>query len=466
MKYLLKISIIITTFLLFSCEEDKNAIQEPFVIGFEKQAIDYSSIENEIPIKLIFSESSKASGSLKIRISSESASLQTDFNVDQNVTNNEFEISFAEGASNVNFVFKNLIFPFDRSDKTVQFTISEINYPFEKAIQGYSQSIISFNRSIGGTISPEVGGPNLPNSIYVDLSKERLTSVKRDSWDLGFYSGNQFRVSLNGSIYMAVKALETTDMNEVNEQNVQSFFAQVAVGTFDPSNENYIDDPSGNIELTAIPEISSTDANNKVLLLNLGYTVGTQMPNSGSVSVAGDSRGWKKIRILRDGENYLMQYANLNDANFQTVSIPKSENNHFIHFSFNTNSIVQVEPYKENWDLNFTVFTNVIEGSGSYGYSDFVVNNIKSGVQVYQVSVGNGLTYESFSEQDIDESKFSQDQRIIGADWRDVFTGTTKTDRFYVLKDSESNYYKINMLAFVDQTGVRGYPKFEYKLIK
>lgn len=466
MKNLFKTGIILCAFLSFSCEDDKNAMQEPFVIGFEKQAVDYSIIENEYQMQLVFSEVSKASGSVKIKIVAENATLNTDFSVENSIINNVFEIPFSKGSSKIHFTFKNLIFPFDRSDKSIQFIISEINYPFEKAIQGYSQSIISFNRSIGGTLSPEVGGPNLPYSIYVDLSKERLTSVKRDAWDLGFYSGNEFQVSLNGSIYMAAKKLETNDLNQVNELNAQQYFSQVAVGTFDPANENFIDDPSGNISLTAISEISENDSENKVYLLNLGYSVGTDTPNAGGVAVAGTSRGWKKIRILRDGTNYKLQYANLNDSSFETINIPKSATNHFSHFSFNTNNLVQVEPFKDSWDLNFTVFTNIIEGSGSYGYSDFVVNNIKSEVLVYQVTVSNTITYENFNIDSIDETKFTIDQRIIGADWRDVFSGVTKTDRFYVLKDPESNYYKIRMLAFVNQTGIRGFPKFEYKLIK
>lgn len=38
---------------------------------------------------------------------------------------------------------------------------------------------------------------------------------------------------------------------------------------------------------------------------------------------------------------------------------------------------MSVEPTKTEWDLNFTVFTNEISGYGSYGYSDYVVNNVK-----------------------------------------------------------------------------------------
>jgi hypothetical protein len=62
---------------------------------------------------------------------------------------------------------------------------------------------------------------------------------------------------------------------------------------------------------------------------------------------------------------------------------------HFIilpFFSFNTESEVSVEPKKNNWDLNFTVFTNEIPGYGTYGYTDFVATNAKMNVQSYKVT--------------------------------------------------------------------------------
>ena len=96
-----------------------------------------------------------------------------------------------------------------------------------------------------------------------------------------------------------------------------------------------------------------------------------------------------------------------------------------------------------------------------------MVNNAKAGVKAYRVNVANGITYDNFSESNIDESKFDSDQRIIGDSWRQVTAPQSLfTDRFYVIKDAENNYYKIKMLAFLNASGVRGYPKFEYKLIK
>src|SRR5690606_15175564 len=113
----------------------------------------------------------------------------------------------------------------------------------------------------------------------------------------------------------------------------------------------------------------------------------------------------------------ILQYANLNDTSYQTAVISKNAAYHFTFFSLNTNNTITVEPAKEKWDINFTVFTNEIPGNGSYGYADFVASNRKSNVSGYMVNTTQ-VSYESFTAENIDESSFTSDQRFIGSNWR------------------------------------------------
>ncbi|HIP26113.1 MAG TPA: hypothetical protein EYG80_00470, partial [Flavobacteriaceae bacterium] len=125
------------------------------------------------------------------------------------------------------------------------------------------------------TVDTEVGGANEPNQVYFDFSSNTQTDIQRDSWDLRFYSGDTFRVSLNTSIAMATKQLATTDLNSVTTATVQSLFTEVTTQTFDANNVAFVDDFDGDINNTAITEISDMADNNKVYLLNLGYAIGT-----------------------------------------------------------------------------------------------------------------------------------------------------------------------------------------------
>lgn len=332
--------------------------------------------------------------------------------------------------------------------------------------------------SSGDILTPAVGGPNQPNQVFIDLSGESATTARRDSWDFGFATGSEFRVVLNGSLKMAAKKLETTDITlpQTADENVG-----VGQGTF-PASNGYVDNPTGIFTATgsgqgsAIAEISATDAENKVYLVNLGYAISTEVPAVGAVSTDGASRGWLKVRVLRNGNGYKIQYAALTATTFTEKTVEKNTDFNYTFFSTSTGATVSVEPQKTKWDLNFTTFTNYLQAGPSlvtYGYSDFITSNVKGGTQVYQVLVADGGSYETFTKTNIVESNFTvsaTDQRIIGSNWRagggPGSLPSVRTDRFYVVKDITGNYYKIIFRAMTNQAGERGFPTVEYALLQ
>lgn len=457
-----------------SCTEDSDFAPNPFVIAFQKQFTNYANLQGEHTIDLVFSENATASGYVKIGIESTHVSYGLDFETLPEAENNTLIMPFEKGSSSIHFTIKNLKNHFTKEDQEdqIKFIIKEINYRDLTSIQGQSQHLISFSSSLGGVVAPNVGGPNEPNQVYIDLSTGESLSIRRDSWDLGFYGGDDFRVILNGSLYMATKALDTDNIDAVNTQNIPAnYFKEVKIGTFDPENKEYIDNPNGSLSGTAIQEIEVNPSDNPVYLVNLGSEVGTETPNTGTVAVSGKERGWKKIRVLRQQNGYLLQYADLDETTHKEIMIPKESNYHFTHFSFNAQEhLLKAQPPKGQWDLCFTVFTNLVttnngDPAGSYGFSDFVVNNILANSQAFMVIETQEQTYENYT-LDVDQAKLtlSNDQRAIGAEWRDVFKGL-KTDRFFVLNDTDGNWYKIKFIAFTNAQGKRGYPKFQYEQI-
>lgn len=337
--------------------------------------------------------------------------------------------------------------------------------------------------TVGATLKPAIGGPNQPNQVYLDLSTEDSKSVNRTAWDFGFSSGSEFRVIINGSVKMAVKKLTTSDITVA-----QQIDANVTVGSgYTASNNGFVDNPTGVLAGagagigTAIAEISAIDADNKVYLVNLGLAVSTTQPNVGSVSVDGEARGWKKVRILRNGNGYKIQYADLASTTFTEKTITKDAAFNFSFFSLTTGTTVSVEPEKTKWDLNFTTFTNYTTGLDadnkpievSYGFSDFITTNAKGGTQAYQVLVSAGKSYADFAKADVVETNFvlsATDQRVIGSNWRSGggpgSLPSIRTDRFYVVKDAAGNYYKIKFLSLTNDAGIRGNSVFEYAILK
>ena len=458
----LQIILLFSITILSSCSKDALFIEDPFVVAFQETSGKLLDINIQKDIKLIYSETAYEQSIVKIRITTENVLYGRDFITIPAAEGNELSVPININEIENKFQIVELNNSFTDVMK-ITFSISSIEQD-NANIQGNVSHELSDSPYLGGVFYPTIGGPNEPNQVYVDLSSNKETVVRRDVWDLGFYGGEEFRVTINGSLYLAVSALTNTDINSVNSLSVATLQPLVAVGTFDPENKVYVDGPNGNILETAISEISENDFKNPVYLLNLGVEIGTTQPNTGSVAIAGESRGWKKIRILRDGNGYILQYADLDATTYNEISISKDADFNFSFFSFKTNKIVNVEPPKLQWDISFTVFTNIIAQAGSYGFSDFSLHNRKGGVTSYSL-VDNTISYKNFTATNVNETLFQESQIVIGSSWRNVFDRTVNSNIYYVLKDANNNYFKIRFLDLTNENGERGFPRFEYTLL-
>ncbi len=465
--YKLLLSFSILMLVISSCSEDPKLAEDSFVIAFDRISINIQSITNQEEIALIYSEQAIEDGYLTIEISNNLAVYGVDYETIPAMENGILELPILEGETQKTFIFNKLNPNLVGQDVFVKFNIVDIEHP-NSNIQGNSLLTLNSSASLGGNFNPEVGGPNQGNQVFIDLSNQTSKTVQRDTWDLGFYCGDEFRVALNGSIFMATKATTYTDIDAVPESVLTAMQSEVTTSNGDVNNANYVDSINGDILGTAIDEIAVNDDDNKVYLLNMGYKIGIYTPNVGSVDIQGDFRGWKKIKIIKNNDGYTIQYANLGDTTHQEISITKDNMYNFKHFSFDTLSTVDIEPKKENWDLCFAPFTYVIldPPHGSYVFSDFIVHNRKGNVVSYQQDITTDLNYDNFEYTDIDENNFSEDQTTIGSNWRNVFTRTVRDDRFFILKDPNGNIYKIKFLAMVNADGERGFPQFEYAILE
>ncbi len=326
----------------------------------------------------------------------------------------------------------------------------------------------------GSIVNAGVGGPTQPNQVWYDLSKQEEVLTKRTDWDLGLYSGNEFKVVLNSSIMMAAGKIENAvNIDQVTDASVTALKNQVQVANFNPSNVAYIDDVNGNFPTgyTAIEDVKVIEADNAVYLVNLGKNIYTGTVPAGSVTTGGDSRGWMKVQIARAGAGYKIKYADLNDPQHKELIVSKNTSYNYSFVSLVNNKEVLIQPEKKSWDLCFTVFTNTITGAGSYIYADFVTHNNVGGVGAYEVVIpapASGIeAYNNFKLSDIEQSKFVyNDQRIIGSNWRNPVGANGLEvfgDRFYVVKDAEGYYFKLRFTRITSITGERGFPQFEYK---
>lgn len=464
--------ILILSFVLLAfaaCNSDDN--EQPVInsVAFAATSVNLSNASTPIEIK--FATPTAAAGSVTVSFVEKDVVSGTDFSITPAASAKTVVVPFEKNVSSVSFTFNKLKDAIEGEVKNVVFTIASTT--INSTIAENKTIQVNFNEtaSLGTALAPELGGSAQSNQVYVDLSSGKMTSVVRTSWDLGFYAGSEFRVVLNSSLKMSAKVLATTNIDEVQVEDPTMLFSQ---GTGNPA---LVDDPTGDLTKTTIAEVSATDSANKVYLINMGN-------NSAAVAlgaegaVAGTSRGWKKIRILKSGNDYKIQYANIDATTHDEVVISKNSAFNFTFFSLLDKKTVSVEPQKGQWDLNFTSFTNVIPGQNGlapYLYADYVVNNSKGGAQAYQV-LTSAFTFEAFTLANVDNTKFNTDPRNIGSNWRGtsvigpngdpVSQFVLRTDRFYVVKDPAGNIYKLKFTGGLKENGERGFPKFQYALLK
>lgn len=300
-----------------------------------------------------------------------------------------------------------------------------------------------------------IGGSNAVNSVYVDFSASNQDSVKRIGWDLGFRCGTDFRVIINNTAAASAKVISKNDLTQVTATDTIGFADALQLGN-GLGSMDICDNVDGDITKTVIAPPSATDADNKVYIVK---------PSNGFIA---PNKDWYKVRILRNGAGYRLQYAKLSETTVKTIDIPKDDSYNFRYVSFDNNSIVKVEPAKDNWDFMWSATTYKAGPTLPFTFADFVVINYFSGVQAAEVLTST-VSFVNYAEANIATTTFNNNKNAIGSAWRTASPTTTsvKTDRFYVIKDAAGNVYKLKFVSFAAQDGgERGKPVIEYKLVK
>ncbi|GAB4001132.1 hypothetical protein GCM10028807_56490 [Spirosoma daeguense] len=443
-----------------ACKESEPPLPDNLV-QFESAEQGLDAATKEATIKLKLSRAVDAATAITVQVAPAGIAYGTQFTTIPAATNNSLTVTLPAGSSEGSFKLTKADNLFLSGSETIDFTIASAASPVlvgtTKALKVKFTSIVSAGTTL--TLDGGTGGASAINAVYTDLSNNAGTSVRRSSWDLGFYTGTDFRVILNNMTGAAAIALNKTDLAQVTAADTVGVNLTFSSTSPAAADMKLLDDVSGDLTKTVIPSISATDAENKVYLINRGV---------GGATLA---KAWVKIRVLRNSTTgYTLQYAGIRETTFKTVSITKDAAYNFKFVSFDTGALVDVEPAKARWDFVWTAAmskTSFGAAEVPYYFSDQVFINHLGGVTAAEV-LTSAVTYDAYAESNIASTTFKNDKNVIGANWRNT-TGTVgvKTDRFYVIKDVVGNVYKLKFVSFTTQDGgERGKPKVEFKLVK
>ena len=446
--------------LIASCRKRDGLTADNYVV-FETAAQGITAAETSITVRLKLAIHSTQEIPVTIDLAETGVQYGVDYSTSPAAVNGKIQLTVPSGSNEASFIVnKSNAVLFDGDEQLV----FDINNAAAPVLIGVTRRFkLDFGEIVAANASLTIngGGTLYPNKVFVDLSANRQTVVNRNAWDLGFYTAaGEYRVILNSSAAMMAKQISKNDLNTVTAADTVGFSTDVAFNQFAPITGSlpYIDYPSGDLNRTAIAAVSAIAEDNKVFIVNRGLAPGSPAA----------SRGWKKIRILRNASGgYTLQQADISASSFTTIDIAKDDQFFFRYLSFES-GIVNVEPTKKKWDLAWTYFSNVTNfGSGEVPYLFQDILLINRNVQIARV-MNTAKSFADFTEADIASQTFLSTQNAFAADWRSGGGPTTspavRSDRYYIIKDGDNNYYKLRFTALT-QNGERGYPAFESVLV-
>ena len=464
-------TLLVTVAVVFSsCEDDLKLPSNK--LQFESSVAGIASEEESLSLNINLSRAASKDVVVTFSVNGGSLVYGTDFTTTPATVANVITLTILKGETTAQVVLNKVEGVGFSGDETIVFEVIAIDG--SPVIGENSKITVTFSEItvVSGSLTIQGGGATYPNRVFIDLSANRQTAVARTVWDLGFSSGDDFRVILNSANGMMAYAIDKVDLTTVttadtavvrNRLSLEAVFAAItseAPPAWVSSAIAWIDDPSGDLTKTAMQAVSATASENNVYIINRGSGSGSPAP----------ALGWKKIRVIRNGSGYTLQYADINSPTFTEIQITKNTEYSFQYISL-ANGAVTVEPTRDRWDIAWTGFTNSANfGTGPvpYYFQDIIIQN-RENVQTVQVLTST-KSYEAFGEADLAGLDFgTQSQVKIGSAWRSGGGPSTspavRTDRFYVVKDFEGNIYKLKFTSLTTD-GERGRPTFEYAMVK
>ncbi len=289
-------------------------------------------------------------------------------------------------------------------------------------------------------------GPTYDKQLFYDLQTDSFIKVvNRESWDLAFQClSGEFQVFINSSKLMRVANTLSTNFNQ----------------NFTTTGLNWQYDNSGGwLDSTAFGEWGTVNGNqvssfNHVYIIDRGLAAGT-----------GTNLGYKKLQILGfSNGKYTIRYANLDGSQPHEISFAKDPSYNFIFVSFDQ-GVVTVEPPKTTWDLLFTQYTAKVTQQSTGIVENYSVNGVLLNPHKVVAAREFNKPFSDIVFSDLNQYNFTAQRDIIGYDWKDynfdLAVYIIYSNKTYIVRDVEGNYYKLRFTSFTNQEGVRGYPTFE-----
>jgi len=278
-------------------------------------------------------------------------------------------------------------------------------------------------------------GTGYANQVWYNLDNGTETSVAGDSWDLGFQiNGFSAAILVNAAYGAELYKYPNGDTSAWSTLDTNGMSSWTA--WYNPSNTWQI----GAFNMGKNPSNSSD--------LGWGnYNFITHQVTADSVYVWKAANGAvKKVWIdkLASG-TYYFTISNIDGTNQVTKALAKSSfiGKNFGYYSITNDTILDLEPLSNTWDLVFSKY--IVDIGVPYSVSGIRTNANLATVQVYPVN--NVPAYDSAAIHN-----YSGDIDLIGYDWKtflfSCFCYDISDSTVYFVKEDSATYWKLVMKDF------------------
>ena len=280
-------------------------------------------------------------------------------------------------------------------------------------------------------------GSKYTHQIFYDFQQNAVVkTVDRNSWDFAYSSeiGNStIYLNTGNNVYAAYAS--TNDLSLVT----------------DTAGLNWMWDWSnGKDDSTALVDWKSND---NVIVLDLGRDLDNKV------------RGFAKMKLSERNDSLVIQFAMLEDQDFQEYVLGKRARYNRSFFSVESGVEEDIEPMRDAYDMVFRQYIFYFEEE-DVPYSVVGGLNNMYGTRVLEIL---DKVFEDIELADTANYEFSDARDIVGYDWKafDLNEGfyVVYPEMNWIIQTTEGFFYKFHFVDFYNTTGDRGYPKIEMKLL-
>lgn len=302
-------------------------------------------------------------------------------------------------------------------------------------------------------------GPYYGSQFFFSLATNRvISSNSRQAYDLMFDDNpTTYNIWLNSANFPSVCATGKFNLDSVTWQDTAGHNFNIERGSYSAD--------SGAIGQWWNANTNPPTSQGQVYIVNLGVdSLGNQL---GFIKMQiGD---YASIHIDTINVNaYNITSENMSNQNKKTSVISKDAgyNYNYLYLSFN-NGVVNIEPQRNLWDLEFTHYSTFIYYDPTikpypfpYPVTGVLQNPSKVSAYLYPDTTTN---FDSIKISNFQPGLLQTNRDAIGYAWK-RYNGTYSVQTYYTyfVQTSSSTVYKLRFLSYYNAKGNDGYPTIEF----